>query len=151
MKKVLLALMLCSIILVSGCNKKNEPKLPKSIQIYQQLNFTPEQNKQLANIRNEQKKKIDALREDVDAKRKELLETQGKKGLSDEQIRQSQEKYRTAANEMRVKLEEERVAYDKSLMDILDDDQKKIYKKYVDQREKERADRVKEVQRAVKK
>ena len=61
MRKVLLALMICSIIVVSGCNKKaEEPKLPKSIQTYQQLNLSPEQYKKLADIRETQRKKIDA-------------------------------------------------------------------------------------------
>ena len=150
MKKLLLGLMLCSIILASGCNKKEEVKVPKSIQTYQQLNLTPEQNKQLANIRNEQKKKIDAIREDIDAKRKSLLDSQKNEKLAPEQVKENQEKYRIAANEMRVKLAEERVAYDNALMGILDDKQKKIYQKYIDQREKEKEARVKEFQRKAK-
>ena len=150
MKRVLLALMLCSIILVSGCNKKDEPKLPKSIQTYQQLNLTPEQNKQLANIRNEQRKKIDAIRKDIDAKRKALLDTQKNTKLTQDQIRENQEKYRVATNDMRVKLAEERVAYDNALMGILDDKQKKIYQKYINQREKEKEARIKEFQRNAK-
>ena len=147
MKKILLALMLCSIVLVSGCNKKNEPKLPKSIQTYQQLQLTPEQNKKLTAIREDQRKKIEAIRADVDAKRKVLLDAQKNTKLTKEQIRENQEKYRVAANEMRVKIAEERVAYDNAMMGILDEKQKKTYQKYINQREKEREDRLKEFQR----
>ena len=151
MRKILLALMLCSIILVSGCNKKQEgPKLPKSIQTYQQLNLSPEQNKQLASIRSEQRKKIDAIRKDIDEKRKALLEAQKNSKLTAEQIKDNQEKYRVAANDMRVKLAEERVAYDNAFMGILDEKQKKVYQKYMEQREKEKEDRVKEFKSNIK-
>ncbi len=145
MRKFLLALMLCSIVLVSGCDKKQEgPKLPKSIQTYQQLKLSPEQNKQLAAIRSEQRKKIDAIRKDLDAKRKALIDAQKNTKLTQEQIKENQEKYRVAANDMRVKLAEERVSYDNAFMGILDDKQKKVYQKYMEQREKEKEDRIKE-------
>ena len=150
MKKVLLALMICSIMVVSGCNKQSEPKLPKSIQTYQKLNLTPEQNKKLADIRAEQRKKIDAIRNDIEAKRKELLDVDANKKLTDEQKRANHEKYRAAANDMRVKLAAERVEYDNAMMGILDDNQKKIYQKYLDQREKEKAQRTKEFQKNMK-
>ncbi|MCR4881368.1 MAG: Spy/CpxP family protein refolding chaperone [bacterium] len=150
MKKVLLALMICSIMVVSGCNNQEEPKLPKSIQTYQKLNLTPEQNKKLADIRAEQRKKIDAIRNDIESKRKDLLDTEKNKTLSDEQKRANQEKYRTAANDMRVKLAAERVEYDNAMMSILDDSQKKIYQKYMDLREKEKEQRTKEFQKHMK-
>ena len=150
MKKVLLALMICSIMVVSGCNNQEEPKLPKSIQTYQKLNLTPEQNKKLADIRAEQRKKIDAIRNDIEAKRKDLLDTEKNKTLSDEQKRANQEKYRAAANDMRVKLAAERVEYDNAMMGILDDSQKKIYQKYMDLREKEKEQRTKEFQKHMK-
>ena len=151
MKKVLLLLMICSIIVVSGCGKKQpENQLPKSNQTYQQLNLTPEQNKKLADIRNTQRKKMDAIRSDIEAKRKDLLDAEKNKKLSDEQKRANQEKYRTAANEMRVKIAAERVEYDNALMGILDDKQKQIYKKYMTQREKEKAQRTKEFQKKMK-
>lgn len=51
---------------------------------------------------------------------------------------------------MRVKLAAERVEYDNALMDILDDNQKKIYKKYLEQREKEKEQRAKEFQKRMK-
>lgn len=87
MKKVLLALMICSIMIVSGCNKQNEPKLPKSIQTYQKLNLTEEQNKKLADIRAEQRKKIDEIRAEIESKRKTLLDVDANKKLTDEQKR----------------------------------------------------------------
>lgn len=152
MRKVLLALMICSIIVVSGCNKKaEEPKLPKSIQTYQQLNLTQEQSKKLAEIRETQRKKIDAIRNDIEAKRKDLLDDEKNKTLSEQQKRENHEKYRAAANDMRVKLAAERVEYDNAMMNILDDSQKKTFQKYMEQREKEKAERTKEFQKNIKK
>lgn len=146
MRKVLLAFMFCAIILVTGCKKQEAPKLPKSIQTYQQLNLTAEQNKKLAVIRENQRKKIDAIRMDLDKKRKELIEIDSKK-LTTEQRMANNEKYREAANDMRVKLAAERLEYDNALMGLLDDKQKKTYKKYLAQREKEREERNKEFQK----
>ena len=67
MKKVLLALMACSIFALSGCVQK-EPRadVPKSIKIYQNINFTPEQNKKMADIRETQRSKIEALRKEME-------------------------------------------------------------------------------------
>ena len=63
MKKLLLAIMMCSVFALSGCNKQ-EPRanVPKSIKLYQEVKFTPEQNKQLSTIRDTQRNKIEACR-----------------------------------------------------------------------------------------
>ncbi len=144
MKKVLLTLALCSMIAVAGCGKKATNELPKSVSIYQQLNLTVDQNKKLAEIRTAQRQKMEAIRKDMDQKRAEYLDVDGTKKFTEAQKKENHEKYRQAATEMREKLAAERAAYDTALMNILDDSQKKTYKKYLDQREKEKAQREKE-------
>ena len=148
MKKVLLALMACSILTLSGCAQR-EPRaeVPKSIKTYQEIKFTPEQNKKLADIRETQRSKIEAMRKEMEAKRQELIVSQKNAKLTDEQKHANSEKYRSVVNDTRIKLAAERVAYDNAVLNILDDKQKKIYKKYLDQREKERQSRQKQMKR----
>ena len=152
MKKLLLALMVCSIFALSGCAQK-EPRaeVPRSIKTYQKINFTQEQNKQIADIREAQRSKIEVMRKEMEAKRQELIVSQKNANLTDEQKRANNEKYRTVVNDTRVKLAAERVAYDNAVLNILDDKQKKIYKKYLDQREQERQDRRNKMRKAMPK
>lgn len=151
MKKLLLTLTLCALVVVAGCGKKNTPEVPKSVSIYQQLKLTPEQNKKLADIRAAQRQKMEVIRKEMDSKRTTLLDIDGTKNFTDAQRKANHEKYRIAANEMREQLAAERAAYDKALMEMLDDKQKKTYKKYLDQREKEKVQREREFQKKIKK
>jgi len=144
MKKILLAFMLCSLVIFSGCKKQEGAQIPTSIRTYQELKLSPEQNKQLQALREKQRTKIDALRNDVEKQRKALLGADVRKDLTAEQLQKNREKYKAAANEMRVKVAAERVEFDKAMMNILDDKQKKTYQKYLKQREKEREKRNKE-------
>lgn len=142
MKKILLLIMACSILLVSGCgDKEKRHTLPKSIQTYQKIEFTAEQNSQLVAIREKQRNKIAKLRDDLEAKRKALFANDEK--ATEAQKKENIEKYRTAVNDMRIKLSEERLAYDNEVMNILTDKQKKIYKKYMEQKEQEKNERQK--------
>ena len=145
MKKVLLTLTLCSLIAIAGCGKKNtEGDIPKSVSIYQQLNLTEDQSKKLQDIRTVQRQKMEIIRKDLEKKRAELLDLDGTKKFTEEQKKANHEKYRQAATEMRDKLAAERAAYDAALMNILDNNQKKTYQKYLNQREKERNQREQE-------
>ena len=139
------------MVAVAGCGKKNTPKVPKSVSIYQQLNLTAEQSKKLADIRATQRQKMEVIRKDMETKRNELLDTDGTKKFTDAQRKENHEKYRAAAAEMREKLAAERAAYDTSLMGILDEKQKKTYQKYLNQREKEKAEREKEFNKNINK
>ncbi len=147
MKKIFLALMLCSFVLVTGCEKKDEAKVPKSVIIYQQLELTADQNKKLTDIRATQRAKIDNIRKDLEKQRKTLIDADAIKSLTEDQKKENYEKYRTASNEMRDKLTAARAEYDVAFMDILDDNQRKIYKKYLNQREKEKEQRVKDAKK----
>ena len=143
MKKVLLTLTLCSIIAVAGCGKKDTPQVPKSVSIYQELSLTSEQNKKLADIRASQRQKMEAIRKDMEEKRNNLLDLDGSKKFTDAQKKENHEKYRAAAAQMRDKMAAERKAYDNAFMGILNDDQKKVYQNYLDQRESEKIKREK--------
>ncbi len=138
MKKALLALTLCALIVVAGCGKKPSNEIPKSVTIYQELNLTAEQNKKLADIRATQKQKMDAIRKELDDQRAILVDTDGSKKFTEAQKRENSAKYRAAASQMRDKLSIERKAYDNAFMGILDDKQKKTYQRYLEEREKEK-------------
>lgn len=143
MKRVLLTLALCSVVAVAGCGKKNTTEPPKSLGVYQELNLTVEQNKKLADIRKDQRQKMEAIRKEMEAKRNELLDVDGTKNFSDAEKKANHEKYRAAAAQMRDKMAAQRTAYDNAFMGILNADQKKIYQNYIDQRESERVKREK--------
>lgn len=145
MRKVLLATMLCSLVLLSGCQKKDEPRLPKSVKTYETLNLTSEQYEQIHKIREEQKNKIENIRNSIETKRKAYVDFQKGKDISDPKVVEYREKYRAEVNELSVALQAERVNYDNSFMNILDDNQKKIYQKYIKQREEEKEKRLKSI------
>ena len=73
MKKVLLTLALCSVVAIAGCGKKDTPKVPKSVGIYQQLNLTAEQNKKLADITTEQNAEEEETLADEEAVQKGII------------------------------------------------------------------------------
>ena len=145
MRKVLLATMLCSLVLLSGCQKKDEPRLPKSVKTYETLNLTSEQYEQIHKIREEQKNKIENIRNSIETKRKAYVDFQKGKDISDPKVVEYREKYRAEVNELSVALQADRVNYDNSFMNILDDNQKKIYQKYIKQREEEKEKRLKSI------
>ena len=149
MKKLFLMLMLCSFVLVTGCDKQEGAKVPKSVIIYQELNLSAEQNKKLADIRSTQRDKIDLIRKDLENQRKTLLDPEKIKNLSEDKKKENYEKYRTASNAMRDKLTEARTEYDNAFIGILDENQKKTYQKYLNQREKERNERIKAAKKSI--
>ena len=145
MKKLVLMLALCSMIAMTGCDKKdNTPSIPKSVTIYQQLSLTEEQGKELTKIRENQRAKMDKIRKNIDEQRKKLIAPDVLKNLSEDKKQENFTKYREASQSMRDELAKQRAAYDEAFMGILDDNQKKIYQNYLKQREKERVQREKE-------
>ncbi len=122
--------MLCSLILVSGCDKKNTPKVPQSIKTYKNITFTAEQTKKLSEIRTTERTKMEAIRKELTKQREELLDLDGTKKLTPEQRKINQEKYRELSAKTRAKMDAERDNYDKAVMNILDDKQKATYQKY---------------------
>ena len=145
MKKFLLSTMLCAMVILTGCNKQEELKLPQSIQTYQTLNLTEEQNQQVSQLRETQRIKIEEIRKKMEEKRKAYVEFQNGKDISDPKVNEAREKYRLEVNELSIALNSERVAYDKAFLNILDDKQKKIYQKYLKQKDQEKEQRLKEL------
>ncbi|MCQ2958317.1 MAG: Spy/CpxP family protein refolding chaperone [Candidatus Gastranaerophilales bacterium] len=151
MKKLVLTLALCSLIAVTGCDKKqNGPSVPKSVSTYQQLNLTTEQSQKLSKIREEQRAKMDTIRKKMEDQRKALVSPEATKNLSEDKKQENFTKYREASQGMRDELAKQRAAYDEAFMGILDDNQKKIYQKYLNQREKEKQQRIKDFEKKAK-
>ncbi|MDD3594205.1 MAG: hypothetical protein PHX18_06225 [Candidatus Gastranaerophilales bacterium] len=150
MKKALLTLTICSVLLIStGCLKKaNEPQIPKSITVYQQLNLTMEQQSKLKDIRERQRIKTDELRQELDKKRNVLLQNNVDVAKMPEADRKkAMEELRKQSEAMRNELMELRNQYDKEFLGILDKRQEKIYKKYLEERNNEMKEIIKNAQK----
>jgi len=143
MKKLILALLICSMITITGCDKSKNASVPKSVGTYQQLNLTTEQGEKLVKIRESQRAKMDEIRKKMETQRKTLVSPEATKNLTEEQKQANFDKYKESTKAIREELAQQRAAYDEAFMGILDDNQKKIYQKYLSQREKEKQQRMK--------
>jgi len=137
MKKLIITLFMISLVGLFGCTNKNDAKVPQSVITFQQIKLTPEQNQKVDALRKAQFTEIEKMKKEMEIQRVSLLEVDKKQNITDEQKKENFEKYKASTKAIGEKLNAQREAYDKAFMDILDDNQKKIYKKYLKQREKE--------------
>ena len=150
MKKLVLALLICSMITITGCDKNKSTSVPKSVSTYQQLNLTTEQGEKLIKIREAQRVKMDEIRKKMETQRQTLVSPAATKNLTEEQKQANFEKYKESAKALRKEIEQQRAAYDEAFMGILDDNQKKTYQKYLNLREKEKQQRIKDFEKRAK-
>lgn len=137
MRRTCLLLLLISIFLLNGCGKQKAPIVPKSIHAYQQLNLTIEQHNKVTALQNTKKDEFNKINAIMTEERTKLLNADKNTTLTIEEKRAKFTQYQNAITNLNKKLEDQRRIYDEEFKKILTEEQKKIYDKYLQERDKE--------------